>query len=80
MYMMQLYAMLSKREIWLLKTFDDYYVEISCLALLSEFLDTPKSCLKAKQSGNCDMWNKARKGELNAVKEDETWGKSRDDH
>lgn len=62
-----------KRKIKLPSRFDDYEVEISCLALLSEFSSEPKSYTEAKESGDWDMWNQAIREELDALKENNTW-------
>lgn len=62
-----------RREIRLPRKFDDYDIEISCLALLSEFADVPKSYTEALQSGSRDMWERAINDELNALIENKTW-------
>lgn len=65
--------MRPKRDRRLPKRFDDYNIEINCLALLSDFSETPRSYSEAKQSGDSDLWNKAIEEELNALKENKTW-------
>lgn len=52
---------------------DDYEVDYSCLALLSNFSEVPKSYTEAKQSRKWEKWNKAIEEELQALQDNNTW-------
>lgn len=62
-----------KRERKLPSKFDDYDLDISCLCLLSELSNAPKSYSEAKDSSQWNHWGRAVEDELLALKSNETW-------
>lgn len=62
-----------RRQTRLPAKFNDYELDISCLALLSEFTNVPQSYSRAKQSSNWNHWEKAINDELNALNNNSTW-------
>lgn len=62
-----------KRNRKLPSKLNDYEVDVSCLALLSEFSGAPKSYKEAKSSSDWCHWKKAVREELDALIENNTW-------
>lgn len=62
-----------KRERKLPSRFDDFELDVSCLALLSKLSDVPQSYSEAKDSDHWNCWQKAIDDEINALKNNETW-------
>lgn len=62
-----------KRNIKLPPKYDDFDMNVSCLALLTELSHSPNSYSEATASSEWNFWEKAIKDELEALQENDTW-------